>query len=354
MSLFFALICRKCSATAVFLLFFQSAFSQYDFTELNKRIDSHAKDLGGNMVALIYKDNKVIYEKKIGDFDKKSVIPVAGCSKWLTAALVMELVDEGKISLDDKISKYIPLFATYGKSYITIRHCLSHQTGIKQEQPMFLNILDKKKFASLEEEVNSYASKKDIDFNAGTGFYYGEAGLNIAGRICEIVTRKNFNQLMLEKIFRPLGMRVTTFQNDNYSLPPNPSGGAKSCADEYLNFLTMILNNGVYKGKRVLSEAAIKEMQTSQNDLSMVKYAPKTTEGFTYGLGEWIMEKNADNAGTVICSPSLLGTWPMIDKNRGYAMVIFVKALNSSENKGKLYADIITSVQNIIPQDKNN
>lgn len=354
MSSFLSSICRKCSPIVGFLLFFQSAFAQYDFTELNKQIDNHSKELGGNVVALIYKDNKVIYEKKVGDFDKRSVIPIASCSKWLTAALVMELVDEGKISLDDKVSKYIPIFTTYGKSYITIRHCLSHQTGIQQDPPTILNILERKKFVSLEEEVNNFASKKDIDFNPGMGFHYGGAGLNIAARICEIVTRKNFNQLMLEKIFRPLGMRTTTFQNDNYSLPPNPSGGAKSCAEEYLNFLTMILHNGVYKDKRVLSEAAIKEMQTSQVDLSMIKYAPKAAEGFTYGLGEWIMEKDAANVGTIISCPGLFGTWPMIDKIRGYAMVIFVKNWISSENKKKIYSDIISAVENILPQENLN
>ena len=353
MSRFFGFICRKCSPVFIFLLFFQSAFSQYNFTVLNKKLESHSKELGDNIVALLYKDNKVIFEKKIGEFDKRTTIPIASCSKWLTTAMIMTLVDEGKISLDDKVSNYIPLFATYRKSYITIRHCLSHQTGIKQEQPSIMNILERKKYASLEEEVNSFA-KKEIDFNPGTGFYYGDIGLNIAARICEIVTKKNFNQLMLEKIFRPMGMRVTTFQNENYNLPPNPSGGAKSCPEDYLNFLIMILHKGIYKDKRILSESAIKEMEKQQIDLATIRYTPKATDGYSYGLGEWLISKDADNQGEVISCPGLFGSVPLIDNCRGYAFVLFTKTLQSGENRKTIYADIIDSIDQIILSEKCN
>ena len=86
--------------------------------------------MGENAVTLVYKNGKIIYQKSMGDFDARTQAPVASCSKWLTAALVMTFVDEGKLSLDDYVSKYIPEFTSYGKGYITIRQCLSHTTGI--------------------------------------------------------------------------------------------------------------------------------------------------------------------------------------------------------------------------------
>lgn len=333
MSLKLSPTCIKVSSVFIFLLFFQSVFAQYDFSEVDKKFEQYKKELGNNVVALVYKDGKLVYDKHWGDMDKKTIAPIASCSKWLTAAVVMTLVDEGRISLDDKVAKYIPDFAKYSKGYITIRHCLSHQTGIEQEQASVMNILSRKKFNTLEEEVNDFMSRKDIAFNAGTGFWYGNAGLNIAGRICEIVTKKNFQQLMLERLFRPLGMRGTTFQNDNFNLAPNPSGGAKSSADEYMNFLTMILNKGMFNGKRILSEASINEMQKEQITLDMVKYTPAAGKGYTYGLGEWIMEKDAAGNSTVVASPGLFGTWPFIDKCRGYACIIFVKTLLGGEQK---------------------
>lgn len=100
------------------------AYAQYNFTELDKKLEEKKALFGGDMVALIMKGDSLIYKKEMGDFNTKTQAPIASCSKWLTAALVMIMVDEGKISLDDKVEKYLPVFEKYGKSYITIRHCL--------------------------------------------------------------------------------------------------------------------------------------------------------------------------------------------------------------------------------------
>jgi Beta-lactamase class C and other penicillin binding proteins len=334
----------------VFLLFFQAGHSQYNFSEVDRKLQMASKRLGGSVSALIYKDSAIVYEKNIGSIDKKTAIPIASCSKWLTAALVMTFVDQGLISLDDYVTKYIPVFSEYRKGYITIRECLSHQTGIEQKPFSLRSFYGEKKFRSLEEEVNYYASKTEIDFNAGEGFYYGSVGLNIAARICELVGKRDFNRLMLERIFRPLQMKSTTFQNDNLDIAPNPSGGAKSTAEDYMHFLMMILNKGVYKGKRILSEAAVNEMQTEQVTLDKIKYAPKVAEGLTYGLGEWIVAKDENGKSTVVASPGLLGSWPLIDKCRGYAVVFFVKAVITEERKS-IYEDIIQSVNEVILND---
>jgi CubicO group peptidase (beta-lactamase class C family) len=340
--------CIKVSTVLIFLLLFHTVKAQYDFSEVDKKMERYKKELGNTVAVIIYKDNQLIYDKHWGDMDKKTIVPIASCSKWFTAALVMILVDEGKLSLDDKVTKYIPDFAKYSKGYITLRHCLSHQTGIEQEPVRLINIFSRKKFASLEEEANDMMIKKDIAFNPGTGFAYGNVGLDLAGRICEIVSKKNFQQLMLEKLFRPLGMRASTFANEDYSIAPNPSGGAKSNADDYIKFLSMILNKGMYNGKRILSEAAITEMQKEQITLSMIKYTPKAAEGYTYGLGEWIQEKDAAGNVTVISSQGLFGTWPMIDKCRGYACIFLVKTL-LGEEKRNIYLDVKESIDAVIP-----
>lgn len=343
-------VCLKCSVVLTFLLFFHASHSQYNFSEVDKKLQMASKHLGGSVSALIYKDSAIVYEKSIGNIDKRTIIPIASCSKWLTAALVMTFVDEGKISLDDYVAKYIPVFAQYRKSYITIRQCLSHQTGIEQKPFSMRSLLGERRFKNLEEEVSYYASKTDIDFNAGEGFYYGNVGLNIAARICEVVSKKDFNRLMTERIFRPLQMRSTTFQNENLDNAPNPSGGAKSTAEDYIRFLSMILHKGVYNGKRILSEASINEMQTEQITLDKIKYAPKVAEGLTYGLGEWIVAKDDNGKSTIVASPGLLGSWPLIDKCRHYAVVFFVKALINEERRN-IYEDILQSVNEVILND---
>ncbi|HEY1201281.1 MAG TPA: serine hydrolase domain-containing protein, partial [Niastella sp.] len=168
-------ICLSCSILSAFLLFFQFSFAQPDFSQADALLQKNQKLLGNDVVALIYKDGKVIHSKELGEFNAKTQAPIASCSKWLTAALVMMFVDEGKIELDDPVSKYLPIFD---------------------------------KYMNLEEEVNALAAK-EISNNAGTEFHYGGIGLNIAARVLEVVSKKPFDRLIADKLLRPLKMKFT-------------------------------------------------------------------------------------------------------------------------------------------------
>lgn len=306
------------------LLFFQPARAQYNWSELDGELEAKRQLMGNNLVAMVYKGDSLVYKKEMGGFNSKTVAPIASCSKWLTAALVMQFVDEGKLSLDDKVVKYIPEFEKYFKSYITIRQCLSHTTGIEDDDKFLKRILERRKYSSLEEEVNAFA-KKEIRANAGTDFWYGNVGLNIAGRVLEVISRKKFDILIKTKLFVPLGMTKTTFTDLNGG-PINPSGGAQSTADDYMKFLLMLLNKGKYNGKQILSEASVNEMRIVQTKPGMIAYAPKAAEGFNYASGCWVVEEK-DGIATAAASPGLFGTWPMIDYCRGYAYIVFVKNL---------------------------
>jgi CubicO group peptidase (beta-lactamase class C family) len=331
MSLKMNSICLSCRFLFVFLLFFQFSFSQSDFGQVDALLQKNQKLLGNDVVALVYKDGKIIHAKELGEFNAKTQAPIASCSKWLTAALVMIFVDEGKLQLDDPVAKYLPIFNKYMKSYVTIRQCLAHTTGIENEKGGLLKMMQRSKYASLEEEVNAFAAK-EISNNAGTEFHYGTIGLNIAGRVIEVITKKTFDRVIQEKLLRPLKMRATSFTNeDGYA--PNPSGGARSTANDYMNFLSMILNKGMFEGKKILSEKAIEEMQTPQFTSLPVKFTPKVAEGLHYGLGEWIQEEDAQGKSTVVSSPGLFGTWPYVDKCRNYAAIVFVKSLLGEQKK---------------------
>ena len=316
--------CLKFSSIVVFMLFMQPGIAQSSFLDLDNAITAHKKLLGDDLVVIISNKDSVVYQKEIGQFNYKTQAPIASCSKWLTAALVMQFVDEGKISLDDKITKWLPEFEKYGKNYITLRHCLSHMTGIQSEPIRLLSLLQKKKFNTLEEEVNDFASK-EIQANPGVEFRYSNMGLNIAARVLEVVTKRKFDALIKQKLLIPLAMRNTTFATLDGSAP-NPSGGAKSTAMDYTHFLQMLLNNGLYNGQRILSEKAIKDLRTIQVKPEQIKYAPKAAEGFTYALGSWVLEKDKTGLqANALASPGLFGTWPMIDFCRGYTCIIFVK-----------------------------
>ena len=332
MSLKIRFYCLKFSLFIVSLLILQTANSQkkekilqakHGLEVLDDLLAQKQNLIGKDYVVLIWeKDDTLIYKKEVGEYKSKTVAPIASCSKWLTAALVMQFVDEGKISLDDPVVKYLPVFEKYMKKFITIRHCLSHMTGIEDDDRFLKKILQRKKFKDLEEEIQSFAAR-EIRANAGTDFWYGNIGLNIAARVLEVVSKRKFDALIKQKLLNPLGMRQTTFTEPDGGLY-NPSGGARSTADDYMKFLVMLMNKGKYNGKQILSEESVDEMMKIQTANVPKRYAPKAAEGFNYALGSWVVEQK-DSIASVLASPGLFGTWPMIDFCRGYAYILFVK-----------------------------
>ena len=339
MSLKIRFNCLKFSIFIVSLLIFQVGDSQkkekpfptqHGLEALDELLAQKQNLIGKDYVVMIWskrtlseeKDDTLVYKKEVGEYKSKTVAPIASCSKWLTAALVMQFVDEGKISLDDPIVNYLPVFEKYMKRYITIRHCLSHMTGIEDDDKFLKKVLQRKKFDNLEEEIESFAAR-EIRANAGTDFWYGNIGLDIAARVLEVVSKRKFDALIKQKLLNPLGMRQTTFTELDGSLY-NPSGGARSTADDYMKFLVMLMNKGKYNGKQILSEGSVDEMMKIQTENVPKRYTPKAAEGFNYALGSWVIEQK-DSTASALASPGLFGTWPMIDFCRGYAYILFVK-----------------------------
>ena len=338
-------ICLKFSLAVAFLLFQQVAKAQKNFSETDKAIEAKKAVLGNEFIVVITSKDSILWQKAYGDFNNKTVAPIQAASQWFTTALIMQLVDEGKLSLDDKVSKYLPVFEQYGKAYITLRQCLSHQTGIQSQGTVLQKIFERKKFNSLDDEMLEFA-RKEIQTNPGTEFRYSNIGINIAGKVAEVVTKKKFDALMKQRFFSPLAMRNTTFSVLDLSAP-DPSAGAKSTAADYAKFLVMLLANGKVGDKQYLSEAAITEMRKQQVTKEQIKFAPKGMEGLIYALGSWDltpgpspseMARGAAGANMLAC-PSLFGTWPIVDFSRGYAVVFFVKK-EVSEQSAAVYLEL--------------
>ena len=323
--------CLKVSYIIAFMLFFQVSNAQLNFTELGAKFEASKAALGGKAVLLVYKDGKIVFEKSVGEFTPKTQAPIAASTQWLTAALVMSYVDEGKLSLDDKVSKFLPVFSKYSKGYITIRDCITHLTGV--EGPSIGSLKDmsnSKKFSSLDELVNDIASSKEILSNPGLVFRFNNIGFTIAARVLEVLNRRGFEQMMAERITRPLLMRSTNFFS--YTVI-NPAGGAQSSAYDYMNFLSMLLNGGVFNGKRILSEAAIETMSKASSTQGMVKEKPAILDGKNYGMGQWILGTDENGKTTTVACPGLFGTWPLIDYCRKYALLVFTPGESANENK---------------------
>lgn len=328
MSRYVRFTCLVFSLFPAILLFCLSAAAQrkpeapvdHRFDPLDQLFKQDQKELG-QFVALVWKDGKIVYQKEASDdFTAKMQAPLVRAADWMTAALVMTFVDEGKISLDDKVTTYIPMFGKYMKGYITIRNCLTNTTGIKVDEGL-KKAMENTHFETLEDEVNSYASHRDIGTNPGTEIFYSNLGPTIAARCLEVVSKKPFERLMNERIIRPLKMRGTTFDSQTGGAP-NPSGGALGTAADYISFMAMLMNKGVTPdGKRILSEKAVQEIESPQFASLPVKFLPPEIKGTQSGLGCYIM--GTGNA-TVFLSPNMLGTTAWFDPCRNYAAILIV------------------------------
>ena len=321
----------KLSAIAFVLALF---FSKLLFAEapatssslLKPFVDKH--ELAG-AVALVADKNKVLSVEAVGFADiaagkvmrQDNIFWIASQTKPMTAVAVMMLVDEGKISLDDPIEKYLPEFRGQmvvaekdnehivlrkPKHPITVRETLNHTSGLPFKSAIEEPTLDG---LSLSSAVRSYAMTPLLS-EPGTVYRYSNAGINTAARIIEVVAKVRYEDFMQQKLFDPLGMKDTTlWPNEAQSLRvaksyrpdasktnlaefpisqlihplsdrvhrfPMPAGGLFSTAIDTSLFCRMLLNNGELDGKRYLSENAIRELSKRQTP-------PAIKE--SYGLG---------------------------------------------------------------------
>ncbi len=297
-------------------------------------------------VTLVGHQGKIVHLGAVGFADIEADTPmkpntlfsIASMTKPITATALMILQDEGKLSVDDKVSRYIPAFANIklgnGQSparEITIRDALTHTSGLAGNQLFF---------GSLSAAVDELAARP-LAFEPGAKWQYSP-GVSVAGRIVEIVSGQPLEVFMQERIFTPLKMNSTTFfpdakqaarvatlygpageagernEQDQTSLQaipnritdapqgfgqrgPNPSGGLYSSARDLFRFYQAILNGGQLGKTRIVSEAAVRQMTSPQTGELETGFTP----GNCWGLGWCIIRQPQDITGML--SPSSFG-----------------------------------------------
>lgn len=338
--------CLYCILIAGFMLNYQPAFSQEKFAKVGNWVDENLQHLGGNAVMLIYNNGKIVYEyaasnqnnaaqkgkrKRLRkslrtgkEHDANSKILIASCSKWLSAALVMTFIDEGKLKLTDSIGKFLPVMTQNGKGNITIAECLSHTTGIAAG-----GFSRNKEFASANStgEVMGFIAQMPMEAEHGTLFHYSSIGLQIAAAVIEKITGNTFQNLFAARIAQKCNMKNTDWGNKKIALP---AGGARSTANDYMNFLVMILDKGNFSGVQVLSSNSVQLMQQNYTEGKIVKDSPAGSLKWGYGLGEWIMAPST-NENPSVSSPGLFGSYPWVDNEKGYAALLFTFNFNRKD-----------------------
>jgi CubicO group peptidase (beta-lactamase class C family) len=345
---------KKFVVSIFFICFYSILSAQAPFAKLDHWMDENTKDMGGRTILVIYKDGKIIYNKSVTDLSRRqktvikyvarkqgmeadlnaytlnSQVMVASSSKWYSAALVMTFVDEGKLRLTDTVGTWLPVMSAHGKGGITIGECLSHLTAIK-EPPLKELLKDMKNISSMDQAIELIASLP-MEGEPGKSFHYSNAGLQIAGAVIEKISGKSFEELFAERIAVPLGMKNTDFGRKKVALP---AGGARSTTEDYLAFLTMILNKGSFGGKQILTEHSVNEMQINRVGPEVkIDFSPAEAKGLGYGYGEWVDKSEDEKPSEWATSPGLFGSFPWIENEKHYCaflMTFYLKNAGRNE-----------------------
>ena len=264
--------------------------------------------------ALIMRDNRVIYERAFGDYTTNTVVPIASASKLISASVIMSVVDEGLLSLDAPISKYLPDL-TGKEGSITLRQLMSHTSGLPGNNRCLANTS-----ITLAECVDQIF-RVGLQTDPGTQFRYGGVSFQVAGRLAEVASGKSWNTLFEEKIKNPLNMVNTSYGNTEN---PRIAGGASSTLQDYANLLQMLLNGGVFNRKRSLSAQSVTEMQRDQTRGVPIASTPQPDKR-RYGLGAWRDIVDSKGKAIQLSCQGAFGFSPWIDVQRKLVGVFLVR-----------------------------
>jgi CubicO group peptidase (beta-lactamase class C family) len=181
---------------------------------------------------LVAEGGKVIYKEAFGKANREWNIPnsadtrfrLASASKQFCSMLVMQLVQEGKVKLDDTIIDHLPYYRKDTGEKITLHHLMCHQSGIKDFTASYDYRGTISRLAFGKDEFIKEHCSGDLTHEPGTIYSYCNAGYIVLGRIIEKVTRRTFEQNLQERIFHPLAMKNSGYDRNRYVIEKRASG----------------------------------------------------------------------------------------------------------------------------------
>jgi methyl acetate hydrolase len=354
------------------------------------------------VVAVVANKDRILYQGAFGLMDvgkqksmpKDAIFRIASMTKPVTSVAVMMLVEQGKLSLDDPVSKYLPSFkdreviATFNAtdaSYTTkrttrdllIRHLLTNTSGLAYA---FSNDVSNQ----LQQKSGKPAEELPLLYEPGTKWTYS-GSTKVLGQVIEKITGAGLDRFLDDRIFKPLELQdtsygvpadkvarvVTTHRRENGKLveTPNPDsiqspvagdGGLNSTAGDYIKFLQMFLNEGTWRGTTLLRKTSIHTMTKNQIGDVVVQTQtttdPARSQNFPigagrdkFGFGFQITTSNKENPD--LRSPGsytwagIYNTHFWVDPKRQIAAVIMMQVLPFYDDGCmKLYQDVEAAI----------
>lgn len=260
-------------------------------------------------------DGKVVLTKGYGLRDQTNGLPVTentlfaigSCTKAFTTHVLGQLADEGKISLDDPVIKYLPEFRLkdeYATYHITIRDLVTHQSGLPRHDLLWYNS------ALSRNDLLPRLQYLDSSSDLRGKFQYNNLMYVMAGLVIERVTGQSWEAAVQSRVFAPLGMDRSNFsvlesqKSNDFSLPyrekngsvqsipfnnittAGPAGSINSSVADMMKWVGLQLSDGTFEGRYLLKKETLQAMHTPQ--VAFRKFPEEATDFFGYGLG-WMV-----------------------------------------------------------------
>lgn len=310
-------------------------------TDVQSQIDSHT--IAGAVTAIV-KNGRLVWYEAQGESDpvagkkmeKNAIFTLMSSSKIVAGISALQLVEQGRMSLEDPVGKYIPelsnmmVYVSEGEIVpadkpITIKHLLTHTAGLMTAANLgFLrNQIPSEEGDRLEDAVPRFA-QATLDFQPGTLWSYSPLhGIDVVARVIEIVSGEPYQEYVRKHIFEPLGMNETWFtvpeserdrvvplvkyENGKWVRQPkqfgdygemqtsyfSAAGGLLSTVKDYTFLEVALVNGGILNGTRILSEESVKLMGTNLVGDLFAKFMPVITDGYGFGITVRVAEDEA-------------------------------------------------------------
>ncbi len=305
----------------------------YDFSDVDHALEGA---FHGNVIVLIEQDHKPIYRFQSGAVNEDYGVFIRSASKWVAAATVLRLAEQGYFSLGDSVGHYLPKFTAAGKGHFTIRQAFSMSSGLSESK----SYITLQEDLTLKEIADEIVEGVTFGFEPGTKIAYEQNGIHTVAHIVELVTGKEWRTVVKELVLDKCGITEMAY------LPganPGPAHGLFTTANEFMKFIRMVANNGVHDGRRVLSQASIDEMFTNQTNNAPVynSFMPPNHPDYAYGadtlryaFGAWIFaESPVTKKVEEICGLGGLTTYPWIDRKRHLVGITLSEFVDPSDEK---------------------
>ena len=263
-------------------------------SKIDKILNKEFKSNETGVSALVAKGGKVIYRKAFGkanleldvNMTPDNVFEVGSITKQFTSVSILMLMEEGKINLEDDITKFIPNYPTKGKK-ITIHHLLTHTSGIKS----YTSMQSFGKVMTIDEsplKFIDFFKNEPMDFEPGEDYRYNNSGYFILGYIVEKASGMSYPKFVSEKIFKKLGMSSSYYGSHTKLIKNRATGYQKNGEYQNAQYISLTLPYAAGSIMSNVDDMLKWQIAVSKNTLVKKETIDKAFTNYTLNSGKKI------------------------------------------------------------------